>query len=63
MIELSILGEVRREQNCYLGFWRADLELFSTLVGRVRAKGSRKAGHFLKKEISKEQEQAVHMCC
>lgn len=27
------------------------------------AKGSRKAGHFLKKEISKEQEQAVTMCC
>lgn len=37
MIELSILGEVRRKvsKTAALGFWRTDLELFSTLIGRV----------------------------
>jgi len=37
MIEFSILGEVRREvsKTATLDFPRADLELFSTLIGRV----------------------------
>ena len=58
MVELWILGEVRRgtSKTATLDFWRADFELFRTLVGRVswdsvlKVKGVQEGWSLLKKE-------------
>jgi len=67
MVEFSILDEVRRglSKTATLGFWRADLELFRTLVGRVpwdsvlEGKGIQEGWMLLRKEVLEVQEQAV----
>ena len=70
IIELSILGEVRRgvSRTATLDFWRADFGLFRGLVDRVpweavlKGKGVQEGWTFFKKGIFKAQEQAIPMC-
>ena len=70
MIELSILGDVRRgvSKTATLDFRRADFGLFRRLVDRVpweavlKGKGVQEGWTFFKKEILRAQEQAVPMC-
>uniref|UniRef100_A0A8B9UU32 Reverse transcriptase domain-containing protein n=1 Tax=Anas zonorhyncha TaxID=75864 RepID=A0A8B9UU32_9AVES len=70
MVEFSILGEARKgtSKTAVLDFWRADFELFRTLVGRVpweavlKGRGVQEGWELFKKEILMAQEQSVPMC-
>jgi len=70
-VEFSILGKVRVEGGskiATLDFWRADFELFRTLVGGVpwnsvlKGKRIQEGWLLLKKEVLKAQKQAIPLC-
>lgn len=69
MVEFSVLSEVRRGVNrtTLLEFWKADLDMSRRLVDGflwevvLKVKRVQEDWTFLKRQIFKEQEQAVHV--
>lgn len=71
MVEFSVFGEVGGgvgNKTATLDFWRADFELFRTMVRRVpwdsvmKGRGFQEGWSLLKKEVLKAPEQAVPLC-
>ena len=70
MVEFSIPGKARKgtSKTTLLDFWRADFELFRTLVGRVpweaalKGTGVQEGWALFRKEILMAQERSVPTC-
>lgn len=71
MVEFSVFGEVGGgvgNKTATLDFWRANFELFRTMVRRVpwdsvmKGRGFQEGWSLLKKEVLKAPEQAVPLC-